>query len=131
MLMRYHLNAMKINPNEKYVKWDKESISRLKESVLYDDSIVSELLEYHFIYGNNGPEFLPITVGGEEWAILNAINMQDVIDVANSHFKIRSDLEESELPKQSLVPTRFHRGTAEPFDVVPDPKGLPLYRRHT
>jgi hypothetical protein len=41
-----------ISNNKNYVKWDKESINRLKESVLYDDSIVSELLEYHSIYGN-------------------------------------------------------------------------------
>ncbi|MCP4352491.1 MAG: hypothetical protein GY795_44095 [Desulfobacterales bacterium] len=40
------------NEND-FKKWNKEAINRLRESVVYDDSIVRELLEYHSIYGNS------------------------------------------------------------------------------
>jgi hypothetical protein len=52
-------------------------------------------------------EFLPITVDGEEWAILNVINMQDVIDVANSRYKIRPDGKVGRMLKMALDTTRL------------------------
>lgn len=52
-------------------------------------------------------EFLPISVNGEDWTLLNISNFQDVFDQANSQYKIRPGGKVGRLLKMAINKTKL------------------------